>query len=171
MTTSSRTPPSVPVNTAAETLLGRRAYSARGLLDKLREKGYSESEAAKAVQRLAYLGYLNDEAYAHALAASLKRRGYGARRVKQTLRHKGVDAETAEQAGEVQTGAEDESIDQWLRKLSKDRPLDARERARLFGALFRRGFEGDAIQRGLRRLQNRFGDCEWYECDYKEDGL
>ena len=156
----------VSANAAAETLLGRRAYSARGLLDKLLEKGYSESESVKAVQRLMELGYLDDGEYARSLAASLTRRGYGARRVKQTLRAKGVDEETAAETAEIDEDEEDQRIDRWLEKLTKGRlddggMLDAKEKSRLFAALLRRGFGSDAIRRGFRRFQD--GDDDWGE--------
>ena len=147
---------------AAETLLGRRAYPSRGLLDKLLEKGYEESEAIAAVRRLMELGYLNDESYARDLAASLARRGYGARRVRQALIAKGVDAETAAEAASEDDAEAGAHIDRWLQKLSKGRPLDAKERSRLYGALARRGFEGDAIRRAMRRM-----DAEEWEMEYE----
>ena len=149
-----------PAQIAAETLLGRQAYSARGLLDKLTEKGYDEPEAIAAVRRLMELGYLDDEGYARDLAASLTRRGYGARRVRQTLIAKGVDAETADEAIPEDQDAAAAQIERWLSKLYKGKPLDAKEKSRLYGALARRGFDGEAIRRGLRNLQNGFEDDE-----------
>lgn len=150
---------------AAETLLARRAYSAQGLLDKLLEKGFGEPEAGRAVERLRELGYLDDEAYAQNLADSLARRGYGARRIKQTLKAKGVDGETADLVLEDDGGgpaqeSTDARIDRWLVKLSKGRTLDKKECARLSAALFRRGFEGDEIRRGLRRFSDPDNDFE-----------
>lgn len=153
----------VSARTAAETLLAQRAYSSQGLYGKLLEKGFEERESAAAIARLAELGYLDDAEYARNLSASLKKRGYGERRVRQTLIAKGIDGETATEIleggadGEGE-GEADAQIDKWLAKLNKGRPLDRKERARLSAALFRRGFSGEEIQRGLRRFDKDGGD-------------
>lgn len=67
-----------------------RSYLAR----KLRERGWS-GEGAPAVEALAEkfseLGYIDDAAFAASRAASLGRRGYGARRVEQALYAAGIE--------------------------------------------------------------------------------
>lgn len=70
------------------------------LCRKLRERGWAgPGEADMAVERLvercAELGYVDDRAFAVARAASLGRRGYGARRVGQALNAAGVGDEDA----------------------------------------------------------------------------
>lgn len=71
---------------------------------KLRERGWAGPEepgVARLVERMAGLGYVDDRAFAAARAASLGRRGYGARRVGEALRAAGVaedDAATAKAA-------------------------------------------------------------------------
>jgi regulatory protein len=65
------------------------AYLAR----KLRERGVVDEAAFDVpalVARLAELGYVDDDAYARMRARDLAARGYGARRVEETLRHAGV---------------------------------------------------------------------------------
>lgn len=70
------------------------AYLAR----KIRERGLAEDADGRAapidlpalVARLVELGYVDDDAYARARARDLGQRGYGARRVEQTLRAAGV---------------------------------------------------------------------------------
>ena len=60
---------------------------------KLRERGYVEGEEADVeglVSRYAEKGYVDDEAYGRARASELTARGYGARRVEQTLRAAGI---------------------------------------------------------------------------------
>lgn len=165
MTTRNSRQPHTPARAAAESMLARRSYSTQGLFEKLLEKGYEEPEAAAAVERLTELGYLDDEAYARSMADSLARRGYGARRIKQTLRHKGVDSELADETlSEEDSDDVDSRIDRWLTKLCKQHPPDRKEQSRLSAALFRRGFEGEDIRRGLRRytlLQN--GDYDSFD--------
>ncbi len=66
-----------------------RAYLQR----KLRERGYVEGEEAdieELVSRYAEKGYVDDEAYGRARASELTARGYGARRVEQSLRAAGI---------------------------------------------------------------------------------
>ena len=68
------------------------------LLRKIRERGLAEDEAGQAVEidvpalvaRLVALGYVDDDAYARMRARDLGARGYGARRVEESLRHAGV---------------------------------------------------------------------------------
>jgi len=63
---------------------------------KLRERGWAgegEPPVEAVVARLAGLGYVNDRLYGESKARGLERRGYGPRRVAQTLAAAGVDAE------------------------------------------------------------------------------
>lgn len=71
------------------------AYLAR----KIRERGVAEDENGRACQldvaaivtRLVELGYVDDDAYAHAKSRDLTARGFGARRVEQALWAAGVE--------------------------------------------------------------------------------
>ncbi len=68
------------------------------LLRKIRERGLAEDADGRTVDvdipalvaRLVELGYVDDDAYARMRARDLGQRGYGARRVDETLRHAGV---------------------------------------------------------------------------------
>ena len=68
------------------------------LVRKIRERGLAEDAEGRAVEvdvpalvaRLVELGYVDDDAYARTRARDLGARGYGARRVEETLRHAGV---------------------------------------------------------------------------------
>ncbi len=66
-----------------------RAYLRR----KLRERGFAEGEEPDVealVSKFVERGYVDDEAYGRAKANDLASRGYGARRVEQTLRAAGI---------------------------------------------------------------------------------
>lgn len=69
---------------------------------KIRERGVVDDagqiDVRAIVDRLVELRYVDDEAYAKARSGSLLRRGYGAKRVSEALRHAGVDENTCEQA-------------------------------------------------------------------------
>jgi regulatory protein len=63
---------------------------------KLRERGWegeAEPPIAALVERYVAAGYVDDAAFARARAGSLRRRGFGARRVDQTLNAAGIAAD------------------------------------------------------------------------------
>lgn len=67
---------------------------------KLRERGWAEERSpdpAAVAERMAELGYIDDAAYGEARAAAMGRRGLGARRVTQALRHAGIGEEDAQE--------------------------------------------------------------------------
>lgn len=73
-----------------------RAKLAAYLTRKLRERGSDGPvDVAGLADRMAELGYVDDRAFAEMRAASMTRRGLGARRVRDALRHAGVGEEDA----------------------------------------------------------------------------
>lgn len=82
----------------ATTAAKLEAYLAR----KLRERGWDAEaprpDIAALVQRMVASGYVDDAAFAAARGSSLRRRGYGARRIDETLRAAGVDEGLREEA-------------------------------------------------------------------------
>lgn len=92
------------LNELALAYLARFATSAAKLeaylRRKLRERGWAEEgepPVMALVERCVAAGYVDDAAYARAKAGSLRRRGYGARRIDQTLGAAGIDAELREE--------------------------------------------------------------------------
>lgn len=75
-----------------------RGKLAAYLTRKIRERGFDGTppDPAEIAERFADLGYVNDRLYAESKAAAMARRGLGARRVGEALRHAGVQAEDAE---------------------------------------------------------------------------
>jgi regulatory protein len=75
-----------------------RAKLATYLARKVRERGWEGEtvDLAALAERFAELGYIDDRAYAEGKASAMARRGLGARRVGQALRHAGIDGEYAE---------------------------------------------------------------------------
>ena len=66
---------------------------------KLRERGWEdegEPDLSGIVQRFVELGYIDDAHYAQVKADSLLRRGYGNRRISESLRHAGIDEHITE---------------------------------------------------------------------------
>lgn len=91
-----------------------RSKLASYLNRKLAERGWSGERAADVealVQRLAASGYVDDSAFALAKSRSLSARGYGAARLRQSLRAAGVDQEDSTAARELaDEGAEGSAL-------------------------------------------------------------
>lgn len=113
---------------------------------KLRERGWAEQRPADVesiVERLAGLGYVDDAAYALSKSRALTGRGYGIRRVSQSLRQAGVGEEDCTPAREL---ALDQSVEAALRFARKRRigPFaqsspDPAARQRALAAMLRAG--------------------------------
>lgn len=100
--------PLTPLNTAdlerfalryVERYATTRGRLAAYLKRKIRERGWDGGAApdtAGLAQRLADLGYVNDRLFAESKASAMGRRGLGARRVSQALRHAGIEDEDAD---------------------------------------------------------------------------
>ena len=72
---------------------------------KLRERGWDDGAApdpaatvARMVERMVDLGFVDDRGFASARAGGLLRRGYGVRRIDETLARDGIDADIAAEA-------------------------------------------------------------------------
>jgi len=111
--------PLPPLNTAdleryalryVERYATTRGRLADYLRRKIRERGWGEElvpDPAALAQRMADLGYVNDRLFAESKAGAMGRRGLGARRVGQALRHAGIeDADLNAVAPAVEADAE-----------------------------------------------------------------
>lgn len=81
-----------------------RAKLSAYLRRKLKERGWSGSgppPVERLVERFAELGYVDDKGFASARTASLLRRGYGERRVREALRGAGIAEEDSEEARDI----------------------------------------------------------------------
>ena len=122
-------------------MIAARPLSQKELYRRLVEKGETEAAAAAAVARLTELGALNDAEYADMIVRRYAASGYGARRIEQELKRRGVVRETAE------------AIDRLLHKKLDMSEMDARAVKRATGALARRGYAWDEISAALRRYR------------------
>ena len=120
-----------------------RAYLAR----KLRERGWKgggEPQLETIAERFARQGYIDDAAYALAKAQALGGRGYGKRRVIETLRVAGVEEADSEAA---RAHADSEAVEAALRFARRRRigpfaaePLeDPRKREKALASMIRAG--------------------------------
>ena len=123
-----------------------RAKLASYLKRKLRERGWKgerEPPVEAIVERFAASGYIDDAAYALAKSRSLASRGYGAARLKQSLRAAGIGEDDGTPALEL-AGAE--AVGAALRFAERrrigpfaDRKPDSKGRERALAAMIRAG--------------------------------
>ena len=77
-------------------LLTRRSYSKKELYQKLKLK-YGDHASERAIEKLLYFGYLNDEEYARIYARYLyETKKYDIKRISMELKLKGIDREITE---------------------------------------------------------------------------
>ena len=125
---------------------------------KLRERGWGDGPAADVgaiAERFAALGYVDDAAFALSRTRSLAGRGYGARRIEQSLRHAGVGEEDSGPARELARG---EAVDSALRFARRRRlgpfaseQADRKARERALAAMIRAG-HGIGLARAILDL-------------------
>ena len=133
------------VRAKAVELLSRNAFSCKGLVRRLREKGISPEDAQDAVEWLVSLGALNDAAYASELVRQCAEKGYGPARIRSKLYEKGVPSELWEDALS-NLPADGSQIQTFLTKKLRGRIPDEKEKRRLTAALLRRGFSWENIR-------------------------
>lgn len=141
---------------ACASCLARREHSRDELRLKLVHKGFPESLVAEVIADFSARGWQSDARYAEALARNRVAQGYGAYRIRQELRQRGV---TDGVMAELPVVDWDEQIYRtYIRKFG-EAPLGAlRERAARERYLLRKGFSGDQIRRLLRRLHEADGN-------------
>ena len=130
-------------------LLARREHSRTELARKLKAHVVPEDDLDALLDDLAGRKQLSDERYAESRAHALSRK-FGAARIAQELRAKGLDKGLAQRAVETARSTEVERARAvWLRKFRS--PPDGREeRARQMRFLQSRGFSFDAIRAVVR---------------------
>ena len=131
-----------------------RAYLSR----KMRERGWSGGRPADVpalVEAIAALGYVDDASFALSKAHSLTARGYGVRRVIQSLRAAGVEDDDGIQAREH---AAAEAVSAALRFAERRRigpfatePKDPRDREKAIAAMIRAG-HGFGLARAIAEI-------------------
>jgi regulatory protein len=153
----------VKAREAALSLLAVRARSAKELLTRLRKKGVERNLAQRVVGELQDSGLVDDREFGRLWAAERARlRPVGRRRLIQELLQKGVPPRMAEEIA-----AESFAITPELelaRKAIRRRAGRARdgewakERARLYSFLLRRGFTYDTASKVLSELERGVDD-------------
>ncbi len=140
----------------AANMLSTRPMSRAELIRKLSGRDGETPGASRTADWAETLGLLNDEEYAEALIRQCAAKGYGLYRARQELYRRAVPRQYWDDALDKLPDPA-EAVDAFLSaKLPKG--ADAKEIARCYNALLRRGFSHSDITEGLRR---RNPESEW----------
>lgn len=130
-------------------ILERRDVSRKMLLDKLAEKGISESDAAEVTDWLCGLGVVNDERFAGLVVRHYAAKGYGERRIREELFRRGIDRELWD-AALAELPETDDTVDRlFAAKLRGDTSPENLQRTQNY--LLRRGFSWEEIRAAAER--------------------
>jgi regulatory protein len=140
--------------------VGRYATTARKLSDylsrKIAQRGWADADPPApdvVVGRMIRLKYIDDEAFAGARAATLTRRGLGARRVTADLMRAGIDRDTVAAIGGALRGEADRAALAYARRRRLGpfaaTPPNAPERQRHLAAMCRAGHDYAVARRVL----------------------
>ena len=132
-------------------LLARKPMSRRELERKLGEWEADEQECAEICSRMEELGFLNDWEYAARVVRHYSAKGYGARRLRDELYHRGVPREIWDEAL-GQAADSTDAIDAFIEKKLAGREPNRKELKKISDALARRGYSWSDINDGLRRF-------------------
>lgn len=124
-------------------ILERRDVSRKMLLDKLTEKGISNTDAEEVADWLCGLGVVNDERYAGLVVRHYAAKGYGRRRIRDELYRRGIDREFWDGAL-AELPETDNAVDRLLSvRLRGAVSPEALQRAQSY--LLRRGYSWDEV--------------------------
>ena len=136
-------------------ILERRDVSRKMLLDKLTEKGISNTDAEEVADWLCGLGVVNDERFAGLVVRHYAAKGYGAGRIRSELYRRGIPRELWDDALQ-ELPEQDDQIDTLLRRRLRSDTPDRDELRRASDYLYRRGFGRDEIRAAIARYQDNF---------------
>lgn len=149
---------SAQIYNAALALLARREHSQQELRQKLLKRFFdSETLVQETLARLEGEGYQSDRRYIEAYIRSRLNKGYGAQRLRQELRVRGLAAELVDSAL-AELRDEEQHLEQLIhvwRKKFKIPPTDPKEKFRQISFLRYRGFSSADIEALFRYLQDQ----------------
>lgn len=133
--------------------LAMRSYPSAQLQKLLQRNLVSTETIKKVLQEFASLGYLNDEEWIERFVKAQQGRHMGPQMIICKLMNKGISHKDAQRYIEKLSDHADtqKSIQHLLKTKYKNRNIsDYREKQKVFAALARKGFDGEAIKTALR---------------------
>lgn len=149
----------------AMNLLKNRQYTEKQLLDKLVLGGYSKELAQIAVDYVRSYHYVDDAGYAYDYITS-RMETHSIREIEQKLIQKGISKEVIREAisRHEEWGELPDEQDMIWKILEKKncigRKLDDKEKQRIYGYLYRKGFSQEAVRQVMRENREMLPDAE-----------
>ena len=133
----------------ALSLLDKRDYSRKMLIDKLTGKGISPEDADEVADWLVSIDVINDVRYAALVVRHYGRKGYGPLRIREELFHRGIDRELWDDSLKELNETED-TVYLLLEKKLRG-PWAPEDLKRVRNYLLRRGFSREEVRGALER--------------------
>ena len=133
-------------------ILEKRDVSRKMLIDKLTEKGISEADAEEVADWLTELRVIDDERYAGLVVRHYAAKGYGERRIKEELYHRGVPREYWESALEEMPEADD-TLERFIRSRLRGAEPTQENLKKIINALLRRGHSWEDIHAAVEHVR------------------
>ena len=134
----------------AANMISARPLSKGELQRRLVKKGAEEDDARAAADWLEDIGAVNDGQYAAALVRHYSAKGYGAARIREEMRRRGVPRELWDEAMEQRPDSA-ETLDALIRKKIRGDLADPKEIKRVSDSLLRRGYSWSEVRSALSR--------------------
>lgn len=134
-------------------LLEKRDYSKAELAAKLVEKGEDASDAEAVSERMAELGFVNDENYAGMVVRHYAAKGYGRARIREELRRRRVPRELWD-AALLELPEQTDTVERLLAAKLRGRAPEGDDLRRACAALIRRGFSWEEVSSAAKRLSH-----------------
>ncbi len=156
---------SKPAYEAALDLLSARDMTAHSLYQALVRRGYVAPVAQATCERLTENGLLNDERYAQRYVELRRNAPVGRYAMRQKLRAKGIDSDTAEEAleqldDENQLSAAKALAQKFARRYESEEPY--KKKSKISQALARRGFGWEIVREAVESvLEDDTEDTDW----------
>ena len=138
--------------------LSLKSYPSDELIQKLQDSLISDEVIAKIIQECQQLGYINDLEWIQSFIRQQISRHTGPKMIMIKLKKKGLSNEVLNQAkaiiDEMGDALQKEQISKLLKsKYSKRDLKDFKERQKVIGALFRKGFDVDIIKATILNIK------------------
>ena len=133
-------------------ILEKRDVSRKMLIDKLTEKGIPETVAEEVADWLTELRVIDDERYAGLVVRHYAAKGYGERRIKEELYHRGVPREYWEAALEEMPEADD-TLERFIRSRLRGAEPSHENLKKIVNALLRRGHSWEDIHAAVEHVR------------------
>lgn len=139
-------------------LLTFKSRTVKEIKDKLKSKGYSETEIDNALEKLLSYNYVNDESYTLSyIKSNIDKKGK--KLISRELSEKGIDKVVIDEMFEEfsdEYAEEDKIEDIFIRRFSDSDLFDIKERNKIFSYFMRRGFSFDKISKIVTKYKKNY---------------